>query len=310
MRARWLYWGVVTAWTAACAGPNKAPEVVGQSTTNGSEQPAPGPGFGGRLFDNWVKELKADFKPDDPSTPEADGQGGPFGNGTLPGSDGQPMLNTGHDYRLKNLFGWDLRGGDGIYGTRYKNKPHVLLPDLLRNTDSREVWIARLEQGEDAIPAYGRMLTRPQIEAIVDFLLAVRDGALPRPDELFELDENSPGHYRLVAGGDAERGHQYYAQTCASCHGPDGTAFLLDGGAESLGTVLRKEAYETWLKVLNGQPGTGMHAQVPLSASREELAQILRDLHAAGCDRTRYPQGAASGGDVSDGDPRCGDYLK
>jgi hypothetical protein len=306
---------MLAASVAACSGQQKPAEstpvqVVGSPTDSNETVIPPAPGLGGRLFDNWAKELRLDFAPDNPETPEADGRGGPFGNGTLPDHEGKPILNTGHDYRLKNLFGWDLRGADGIYGPRYKNKAHVLLPDLLRDTDARETWITRLEQGEDAIPAFGKVLTRPQIEAVVDFLLGIRDGALPRPDDIFLLSEGTPGNYRLVEGGDAERGHVYFTQTCAQCHGTSGTSFLLDDGAHSLGSLMRVEGHETWAKILSGQPGTGMHAQVPQGATHDELAQIVRDLNAATCDRVRYPKGAATSEDVADGDPRCGPYLK
>jgi hypothetical protein len=300
---------------AACASGPKPAEVnpgdlVSKTTTSSETVLPPAPGFGGRLFDHWAKELNLDFVPDNPETPDADGKGGPFNNGTLPGRDGNPILNTGHDYRLKNLFGWDLRGADGIYGPNYRNKPHVLLPDLLKNTDSREDWITRLDEGEDAIPAFGKVLTRPQIEALVDFLLGVRDGTLPQPNDFFALSENTPGNYQLTPGGDAERGVAYFIQTCSHCHGADGTSFLLEDGALSLGMLMRLEGYETWAKVLSGQPGTGMHSQVPQGVPREEIVQIIRDLNAATCDRTRYPKGAATGGDVPDGDPRCGSYLK
>lgn len=299
---------------AACASGPKPVEVspaeLTSHTASSEAVLPPAPGFGGRLFDNWAKELQADFVPDNPETPEADGKGGPFGNGTLPGRDGTPILNTGHDYRLKNLFGWDLRGADGIYGPRYKNKNHVLLPDLLKNTDSREDWIIRLDEGEDAIPAFGKVLTRPQIEAVVDFLLGVRDGNLPRPEEIFSLSENTPGNYQLVPAGDVERGQIYFTQTCSHCHGADGTSFMLEDGALSLGMVMRTEGHETWAKILSGQPGTSMHSQVPQGASHDELTQIVRDLNAATCDRTRYPKGVATGQDVPDGDPRCGPHLR
>lgn len=70
--------------------------------------------FGGRLFDRWYDEIDADFVPDDSKTPEVDGRGGPNGNGTVNGADGRPIANTGHDYRLKNLFGWDMRVAPGV----------------------------------------------------------------------------------------------------------------------------------------------------------------------------------------------------
>lgn len=295
---------------AACSSaPKTAESVPTQAASEGAEA-AEAHGLGGRLFDHWAKELQLDFVPDNPETPEADGRGGPFGNGTLPDRSGKPMLNSGHGYRLKNLFGWDMRGADGIYGPAYQNKSHVLLPDLLKNSDPREVWIERLQTGEDAIPAYGSVLTRPQLEALVDFMLGVRDGALPGPEEVFALSTGTPGNYTLVEAGDPVRGQAYYAETCAGCHGEQGTKFLLDGGKQSLGMVMRTEAYETWLKVLSGQPGSSMHAQVPAHASHEDLTRIVQDLNAATCNRIAFPKGAATGEDVPDGDPRCGEKLK
>lgn len=264
--------------------------------------------LGGRLFDKFWSELKLEFVPDNPHTPEPDGKGGPFGNGTLPDAAGKPMLNPGHNYRLKNLLGWDLHGAAGIAGRRFEGDHYVLLPDVLKNNDPRAEWVARLTKGEDAIPAYGSVLTSTQIEALVDFLLGVRDGSLPQPDDLFTLDVQVPGFYRLGVQGDAARGHGLYESSCKGCHGADGTAIAIDE-VHSLGTFMRMNASEAWLKILNGNPGSGMGPQLPIAASREELTGQLRDLFAASCDRTRYPRGKAAE-DVADGDARCGAHLK
>jgi len=264
--------------------------------------------LGGRLFDKFWTELNVEFVPDDANTPEPDGTGGPFGNGTLPDAAGKPMLNPGHNYRLENLLGWDLHGQAGIAGKRFEGNHCVLLPDLLKNSDPRADWVARITHGEDAIPAYGSVLTSTQIEAVVDFLLGVRDGTLPQPDDLFTLDTQVAGLYRLSAKGDAQRGHALFERTCKGCHGSDGTAITLDD-KHSLGTFLRMNASEAWLKVLNGDPGSTMGPQLSVAASRDELTTQLQDLLAAGCDRTRYPKGKASE-DVADDDARCGAHLK
>jgi hypothetical protein len=263
---------------------------------------------GGRLYANFVREQGLDFTPDDPKTPEPDGKGGPFGNGTLPDAEGKPMLNPGHDYLLKNLLGWDLHGAAGISGT---HKAHgVLLPDLLTNTDARSVWLARLEHGEDAIPAYGSVLGAAELEALVDFVLGIRDGRLPQPDDLFTLAPEAPGAYTLKPGADVARGQALIAARCAGCHGEAGEELALGGDAATLGTFLRTRASEAWLAILAGAPGTKMGPQLSPALSREQLTNELRDILAAGCDRTRYPRAAEGGEDVSDGDPRCGAYLK
>lgn len=268
----------------------------------------PAAGLGGRLFDRWFAAVDVDFVPDDPSTKALDGKGGPLGNGTLPGADGKPIPNPGHDYRLKNLLGWDLRGSHGLYGPKHQDKQGVLVPSLLADTDTREHWVTRLTEGGDAFPAYGKVLSAAQIEALVDFLLAVRDGQLPQPDDLYTLNSESPGHYSLKPGADAARGQQLFAERCAGCHGKGGTEMLFDDGEYSLGTLSRMKGYEVAMKILSGQPGTKMAAQV--SGGAVAQARDIRDLLAALCDRTQYPKGGASKDDVPDGDPRCGAALK
>jgi hypothetical protein len=265
--------------------------------------------LGGRLFDDPWRELRLAFAADDPKTEQLDGQGGPIGNGTLPDENGKPMPNAGHDYRLINLLGLDLRGASGISGKAYKNASCVLLPDLLKNSDGREVWLGRLTRGEDAIPAYASVLSSTQIAALTDFLIAMRDGALPQPDDLFTLDEKAPGFYRLKEGGDAARGQALIENKCKRCHGADGTNIEIDG-KHSLGTFLRARASEAWLKILVGNAGTSMGPQLDKNAPRAVLSQELRDILAAGCDRGRFPRGKASEADVPNGDARCGAYLQ
>lgn len=297
--------------SVACGGSApRTTQVAPAGAPATAEQGELDQGFGGRLFDNWVSELEADFKPDDPKTQELDGTGGPFGNGTLPGPDGKPQPNTGHGYRLKNLMGWDLRGAEGVYGADYQSKSYVLQPNLLTDTDDRAAWVRRITQGEDGIPGYGAVLDEAQIGALVDFLLAERDGGLPQASDIWTLSKEAPKNYELVAGGDATAGQALYAERCAECHGDDGTAILIDDGAYSLGMYGRMKAYEAWIKVLNGQPGTSMDAQLDLAAGRTALVKQLRDLFAALCDRGAFPRGNASKPDVADGDARCGALLK
>lgn len=289
---------------------NQAPNVVhvqSQDSIDSPEKPRDD-GRGGRLFDRFF--AKTTFTPDDKKTPgQADGQGGPFGNGTLALADGKPLLNdVGHDYRLKNFFGWDLRGQEGIAGPRYQNKPGIVATNLLitqRPAEDLKAWITR---GSDVLPAYGSVLSAEEIESLIDFIVATRDGRLPRPEAIWALSEGTPGNYRLNAGADVARGHELYADKCSGCHGDDGTRISFDGGEYSLGSHARQKAYEDWFKIVNGQPGTKMVRFV--EGDGKAMAQQTLDLLAALCDRTKYPRGAATGTEVPDGDPRCGSYLK
>lgn len=263
---------------------------------------------GGRLYDNWraEKKLTDTFVPDSAKTPALDGRGGPNGNGTLNSGSGEPLANTGHDYRLKNLFGWDLRGAEGIYGPEFQKKSYVLPYNLLTDARSKAMLHRWLSEGDASLPAFGQILSEADIADIVAYLVKTREGELARPQNLFRLDATAPKSYALVGGGDAARGRQRYASSCATCHGKDGTELPIDE-TESLGALSRSSGYEVWFKIVSGQPGTDMDRQLTEPNGTGQEGAIL-DLLAALCDRESFPPLPGSS-DVPDGDPRCGGYL-
>lgn len=300
---------------AACSGA-RPPTDTQATHTEGAETspPARDDARGGRLFDSWRAELtpeRANFDPDAKNTPGvADGRGGPRGDGTLLLGSGEVLLNDGgHNYRLKNLFGWDLRGAEGVYGPAHMNKSYVRSSSLLSWPGDIATVAARLAAGDDETPAFAPVLPPDALDDLAAFIVGVRDGALPHPDAIFSLASPDAGHYALREGGDPDRGHAIFADRCASCHGADGTEFLFDDGAFALGPHARQKAYEDWLKILNGQPGSSMGRMIE-GADGPALAQTILDLLAALCDRERYPSGAGTAADVADGDPRCGAYLR
>jgi cytochrome c553 len=148
------------------------------------------------------------------------------------------------------------------------------------------------------------------IEAMVDFMLAVRERRLPRPKDLYTLSPDSPNGFILAAGGDAERGQAFYDAQCAECHGADGTQIIFDNGEQSLGQHARYYGYAVAMISLSGEPGSEMGAEQALNLSAADQTSTLLDLLAALCDRERYPRGTATDPDVPDGDPRCGAYLR
>jgi mono/diheme cytochrome c family protein len=266
---------------------------------------------GGRLFDNWRAEkgLTESFVPDAPSTPEIDGKGGPHGNGTLDDGAGRPLANDGHDYRLKNLFGWDLRGTEGVYGAAHQNKPYVRARNLLADTRSATELQAWLADGDDQTPAFGQVLDARDLADLAAFLVKTREGALARPDQVYRLAANAPKSYSLLPGADAAKGRARFDQTCAECHGADGRKLPIDE-VESVGSLARSSAYEVWFKIQNGQPGSPMDRQVSEPTGAESSRSVL-DILAALCDRTAFPPLAGKeSADVADGDARCGAYLK
>ncbi|HVK78746.1 MAG TPA: c-type cytochrome [Kofleriaceae bacterium] len=264
---------------AACGGKPSAPPA--------GPTPAAAPPVnerGGRVFDQWRRD---------------------------PGAREVALDKAPHDWRLKNLYGWDLRGAAGVYGPKYQAKPYVLARDWLAGTETVEQIVAILKDGDPdgGQPPFGPVLDDAALTAVATFIVDVRDGRLARPDWIWTLSEGTPGNYVLNPGADPARGAALFAERCSGCHGDDGTEIAIDDGEFTLGTHARQKAYEDWIKILNGQPGTEMGRQV-VGPDGRAMAQEILDLLAALCDRTKFPRGAATGDDVADGDPRCGAYLR
>jgi mono/diheme cytochrome c family protein len=258
---------------------------------------------GGRLYDNFYSENPAvGFAPEV--------EGGPFGDGTLPDSGGEVVANdVGHGYRLKNFFGWDLRGADGIYGPGYQDKAYVARYNLLGGGAGREDVARLIVDGAPGVPAYGQVLPEADLADIVAFVMAVREHELPRPDDIWQLDADAPSGYVLAAGASIDDGQSAIGASCAGCHGADGTNILFDDGEFSLGTLARASGYEVWFKIVAGNPGSPMLSQLPRGEPVAQAKMVL-DVLAALCDQTAFPPGGASEPDVPAGDPRCGRYLR
>lgn len=290
------------------SSPPPAVASVGASTPAKPAGP-PDDARGGRLYDNWRSEKKLGdaFMPDSAKTPELDGKGGPNRNGTLNDASGKPMPNSGHDYRLKNLFGWDLRGAEGIYGADYQKKSFVLPLNLLSDARSPAELRTWLEQGGPGMPAFGSVLDARDLDDLVAFLVKTRAKELVTPELVFKLDKAAPKGFALLGGGNATLGKQRYAAGCSKCHGDDGRKLAIDE-VESVGTISRSSGYEIWFKIAHGQPGTEMDRQLSETGGVAQ-AQAVLDLLAALCDRKAFPA-LGSGKDVPDADPRCGAYLR
>lgn len=254
---------------------------------------------GGRLYDRFYRENpNTGFSPD--SDTLLDGEGNVVNN------------DTGHGFRLKNFYGWDMRGAEGVYGPAYQNKDYVLAYNLVDDPMDRDSVVKLLVEGGAGAPAFGGTIPEADLGDLVEFVMSVREHRLPQPADIWRLDATAPKGYVLRGGADLTAGHQKVDNSCSSgeCHGSDGTALLFDDGEFSLGTLSRASAYEVWLKILNGNPGTDMRGQIPGDLSWEEQSQMVLNVLAALCDTLAYPAGAATETDVSVGDPRCGAYLR
>lgn len=325
---------VAIAMTLACTG--EISEDTSQEALEPGEKPAPStsrgstelselaqavaedsasanPLRGGRLYDNFYTENPAnDFTPDDPDTAAiADGEGGPLGNGTLRDGDGLILDNAlDHGYRLKNFFGWDMRGADGIYGPAYQDKAYVGPYNLIGDALSLEQVARLLVDGGRGVPAYGEVMPQQDLSDLVAFVMAVREHELPQPGDIWELEPGAPKGYVLRSGARVEAGRAAISGSCSGCHGADGTSLLFDDGEFSLGSLARGSAYEVWFKIVAGNPGTPMGSQIPSSEPWAEQSQMVLDVLAALCDRRAFPLGDATEADVDAADPRCGEYLR
>ena len=138
----------------------------------------------------------------------------------------QRWPTTGHDYRLKNFFGWDLRGAEGLYGADYQNKSYVLPVNLLTDGRDQAALVEWFTKGGEGLPAMGEVLSPAQITAMAAFVIATREGELPQPDQIFALSKDAPKNYVLNEGGDAAKGAAMFGSQCAGCHGDKGDGFL------------------------------------------------------------------------------------
>jgi mono/diheme cytochrome c family protein len=144
----------------------------------------------------------------------------------------------------------------------------------------------------DQMPNFSEFMTDEQVWDLVKFL---KEEAIDT-DELYDF--TTSGSYptgswtpsNLGKDGDAANGNAIYADVgCAlsSCHGPDGTAIIVDGsfvdGSFSVGSFFRQKSNEAQHKVKFGQLGTLM-----INLGVTELDDI-RDLYKAIADDAAYP---------------------
>jgi mono/diheme cytochrome c family protein len=112
------------------------------------------------------------------------------------------------------------------------------------------------------------------------------------PNLLYDLEVSGPAMYvdytqdppvvvkptltytNIGAMGDETNGQSIYANTCATCHGADGTS--LDIGGRSLGQFIREKPNEGWFKAKFGEDGTGMNPGLVTSTS--DLQDLYRAL--------------------------------
>jgi len=220
-------------------------------------------------------------------------------------------------FRCKQCHGWDRLGREGGYSDRAPktSRPNVADFDLaafVSSATSQQIFNA-IKTGTaqrrdintdlssydpaidptvgDQMPDYAQIFTDEQIWDLANFL---KNEALDTT-QLYDITFDNgvyPNQARTFSDigkeGDASNGFTIYANKCASCHGADGTAFLVDGGNYTVGRHLRTKPYEDQHKVKFGHLGSTMGAIL----ANDPLSDI-KDLFKALDDDVIFPDAQA-----------------
>ncbi|GIL00787.1 MAG: hypothetical protein BroJett030_06860 [Alphaproteobacteria bacterium] len=178
---------------------------------------------GGRLYDKWFGETKAEKPTENHAAYPVDGQYGKDAS-----------------WRCKECHGWDNLGKDGAYGSGKHATGIVGIRGALGADPARIAALLR-----DATHGY----TEAQLSAAdaQDLALFVTQGQIDMTPFI------DPATKKPV--GDGVKGEAYYNTLCAGCHGVDGTKIR----EAPLGSVA-DNVPEMLHKIWNGQPGEAMPA--------------------------------------------------
>lgn len=188
---------------------------------------------GGRLYDNWYKEL--DEKP--PGERHKAYPGG-----------GVVAAEPAKTWRCVECHGWDYRGKEGAYGwgEHYTGIKGI---DGWSGGDAQKV-VAILV---DPAHGYGDLLDRADLADLATFVVKGQSPLMGRID----------GATAEVAA-DASQAQALYQTICATCHGADGQQMA---GVPTLGDLARSDPWQALHNVLNGHAGGAMPALRALDES-------------------------------------------
>ncbi len=179
---------------------------------------------GGRLYNNWYKEIrKAPPQSRHPAYPAA---------GAVKGS---------QTWRCKECHGWDYEGSTGAYASG-RHVTGIKGIRQMAGADPKNI-VAVIK---DNTHAY----TDLDLLDDADFLDLANFVAKGQFDMNRYIDRRS-----LKANGDATRNRAYYQTICANCHGRDGLKIRT---IPPLGKVATENPWEALHNILNGHPNVEM----------------------------------------------------
>ncbi|MFK5947606.1 MAG: c-type cytochrome, partial [Methylococcales bacterium] len=218
-------------------------------------------------------------------------------------------------FRCKQCHGWDRLGRDGGYSNRgpKTSRPNISpvnLAELVKVETSAQIFDA-IKNGDgvrrdvtadlsiydpavdnaarvigDQMPNFSQILTDDQIWDIVKYLkeeaydtaqlydITFDDGVYPNKGRTFS---------NIGKDGDVDLGDTIYNDKCGTCHGTQGTSFLVDHAEFTIGAFNRAKPYEEQHKIKFGNLGTEMPAHPDLSL--DDAKNLLKAL----TDTVKYP---------------------
>lgn len=181
---------------------------------------------GGRLYDKWYKETKA----------EVPAESHPL----YPAANEKYADDPASNWRCKECHGWDGRGVNGAYASG-SHATGIMGIGGMAGSDPDAV-VAVLNSAEHG---YGDKLSESDLNDLANFVAYGQ----------YDVEAYIDGEAKM-AKGDAVAGGQVYATICANCHGDEGK---LPRDMPPLGSLMTNP-WEIMHKVLNGQPAEVMPA--------------------------------------------------
>lgn len=181
---------------------------------------------GGRLYDKWYKEIRAD-------TPTESHK-------LYPSANEKYADDPGANWRCKECHGWDGMGVNGAYSSG-SHATGIIGIDGMAGADPAAV-VAVLTSADHG---FADKLSERDLTDLANF---VTSGGI---DWATYIDPETKAPI-----GDAEAGKQVFNTVCSNCHGADGK---LPADMPPLGSLMGNP-WEVMHKVMNGQPNESMPA--------------------------------------------------
>jgi mono/diheme cytochrome c family protein len=189
---------------------------------------------GAQLYDRWYAAL---------------GVSAPQGNMAIWSRQSTNTRSGLDTWRCSECHGWDYKGVDGAYasGSHYTGFPGL----ISRTADmTEEDIIAHLKGEQDPAHDFSKYIDDAALQKAALFL---KEGLI---DDSEYIDSIS----LKVINGNIAHGKQLFEETCARCHGVDGTTiiFRTEGVDEYLGDVANRDPFRFLHRTRFGVAGTEM----------------------------------------------------